>query len=106
MCRCANVPMLIRFRFICTFTFVHTLYLAYTSFIRAERISLSQHTIPFWTDLLQTSNVSFEPGDVWRKHSGYEYAVAMEELWNVAERYMEVGRRYADGGRMSEQIAG
>ena len=94
-------------RFICTFSVAHVLYLAYTSFARQGSITISNHTLPLWTDILgsRSTNTSIEEGAVWHATEGGTYESAMSGLLGAAEGYMDVGRRYTDlEGRMSEQI--
>ncbi|CAD6564151.1 MAG: hypothetical protein TREMPRED_003889 [Tremellales sp. Tagirdzhanova-0007] len=88
--------------FICTFSVAHVLYLVQLAVLEAKQIQLVALTIPFWTDVLgetpsATSNGSIDEGSA-------TYKQAVSRLAEVADGYMEVGRRFAVNGRMSEQI--
>ncbi|ORX37845.1 Six-hairpin glycosidase-like protein [Kockovaella imperatae] len=98
--------------FICTFSVAHVFYLAYTSFSRQGEITLTNQTIPFWSDLLShTSDTALlQENERWSSSSlasavsKHSFETAMGALLDVAEGYMGVGKKYAEKGRMSEQI--
>jgi hypothetical protein len=41
---------------------------------------------------------------MWSRDSDGKYEDALKRLWDVAERYTEVGGQHVEKGRMSEQI--
>jgi hypothetical protein len=78
-------------RFICTLAVANTMYLAQSSLLKAREVSLNNLTLPFWTDLFPDQQ-SFTVDE------------AAERLGKVGDGYMTVARKYAERGRMSEQI--
>ena len=78
------------------------LYLVQSAVLNAKQIQLDPLTIPFWTDILGerrpvTSNGQLDEGSA-------TYKQAVKGLGEVGDKYLEVGRRFAVDGRMSEQI--
>ena len=89
-------------RFICTFSVAHVLYLSQSAFLENERIQTVDMSIPFWNDVLETNVPS---NNLWiAGEQGGRFESAIRRLGEIADAYMEVGRKYALEGRMSEQI--
>ncbi|KAK4687124.1 glucoamylase, partial [Tremellales sp. Uapishka_1] len=88
--------------YICTFSAAHTFYLMVQDFRKAGQIEVVNITLPFWADVLE-GHLDVTVGDKWMKGDD-EFQGALDSLRTVGDNFVEVGRRYAPEGRMSEQF--
>ncbi|TYJ57790.1 hypothetical protein B9479_001400 [Cryptococcus floricola] len=88
--------------YLCTYSFAHSLHLAYKDLSERGSITVTQSSREFWGDVIQSSDV--KAGDEWKQGDG-AYDRAMRELLDLGDRYLSRGRYVmrANGDRMSEQ---
>ncbi|WWD20210.1 hypothetical protein CI109_104686 [Kwoniella shandongensis] len=90
--------------YLCTFSVAQTLYLARAQFVQRGEITITNLTVPFWTELL-SSSTKILPDEVWHKHDK-SFKRAITRLGEVGDAFLQVGQKYSEmeDGRMSEQI--
>lgn len=80
----------------------HVLYLAQASFLQSGVIHLTQHNIPFWSELLHRP-LNLEKEKAWEAGQK-KYNLGIKALWELAEAYFELAAKHIEDGSMSEQI--
>ncbi|EIW71627.1 hypothetical protein TREMEDRAFT_37964 [Tremella mesenterica DSM 1558] len=91
--------------FICTFSTAQVLYSAQSDFHSQGSIQVSNTTVDVWADILGVPSATLNHTAIWKAGSSDGmFDRATKALIAVGDAYMDVGKKYAVGGRMKEEI--